>query len=476
MPDFAGLRAVAEDAVRQPEFAEIVRRAGRVRRRNWTTLGVGGVAAAAVAAIVAGQVLAGPSRSPGPAAPPDSSTTDRWVNIAVGSASRLYALVSTCTYPESDATGEGTCDNVLRVSEDAGRIWYERALPAERNRAWVSLTAIGPGLLYGYTARHVRVPMIGSPLPTDMPGSPLPTDIPPSVGAPSPTAPLPTDIPPSIGAPSPTAPPPPAMDLADTSALQISTDGGLTWRDATISSTPIPAVPAGGAAVACQLARRDPTAGCPVSAIDPATGTIAPLATQPPIRVALVPDVPASAGVWVTGWDTATGRPAASVSRDGGRTWTTKVVDIDATGDTTTNGGASLGPVPAVVARDRTACLAVNAPDGARSDNGYRQQVFRTTDGGTSWQAIGTASPLAFITPDGACVATADINPSAAPKVKIYQASRDGGPFAPFAVTGIPPAGGTIATADDGSLFATNKQDAIYLSTDGSTFRTVDLP
>ncbi len=75
-PDFAGLRTVAMKAARQPDFAEVELRTGRLRRRRRAMSA--GLAAVAVMLVAAGTsyALRGPSTAtPNPAGTPIPSGT-----------------------------------------------------------------------------------------------------------------------------------------------------------------------------------------------------------------------------------------------------------------------------------------------------------------------------------------------------------------------------------------------------------------
>jgi hypothetical protein len=108
------------------------------------------------------------------------------------------------------------------------------------------------------------------------------------------------------------------------SAPSITVDGGRTWS--TMTDYPVvPAVPAGGTAT-CGFEPK-PETSRKVQAIDPVSGQLAPLATQPELTIAGSAEVTDIGGrLWVGGTDPNSGRPAAAVSTDAGRTWSTRVV------------------------------------------------------------------------------------------------------------------------------------------------------
>lgn len=135
---------------------------------------------------------------------------------------------------------------------------------------------------------------------------------------------------------------------------------------------------------------------------DPRSGRTAGLATQPPLREATVfTGVTPQQGIWVSG--TSAGRPAVSVSRDGGRTWRTH---------TFPPGAADQPPVLAT-------------SDGRLAYfftlSGGRLREWRSTDSGGSWSEVRTRMPWppdtvggfgAVVRPDGSLLVWRDGDPA----------------------------------------------------------------
>jgi hypothetical protein len=145
-----------------------------------------------------------------------------------------------------------------------------------------------------------------------------------------------------------------------------STDGGATWRKVTLRK--VASVPAGW--VAAYL-------GDGVFAADPATGDLAMLTSSPvKVRPLMEDGLPASAGIWVTGYATQGGREVSVIanSRDGGVNWRTHTF-----------------PEKVVCGFDHDwGSLAVATADGqtvyAVGKVGRQLHIYRSTDGGGSWQ------------------------------------------------------------------------------------------
>lgn len=109
-----------------------------------------------------------------------------------------------------------------------------------------------------------------------------------------------------------------------------------------------------------------PTAGGVVSTFDLLTGKMSALPAQPPLDAAeVVPGIAPSRGIWVTG--ASGGVPTVAVSRDGGRDWTARQLDLPA------------GTGVALATYDGGYAYLL-----ARTPSGFRIAV--TADGGQSWQ------------------------------------------------------------------------------------------
>jgi hypothetical protein len=107
----------------------------------------------------------------------------------------------------------------------------------------------------------------------------------------------------------------PSAHAGEISGTAISTDGGRTWTSVVDDPEPWPSLPA-GAILTCGSGT-----GCPLGAIDPQTGRKSPLPGQPPDSGGRR-TYPVRGTIWVDTQDVSA--LSASVSRDGGRTWSTE--------------------------------------------------------------------------------------------------------------------------------------------------------
>lgn len=208
---------------------------------------------------------------------------------------------------------------------------------------------------------------------------------------------------------------PRAVVVATRSGRWHTRDAGRTWRQ--VPSTP--GAPVARAAPTWTLdtyCDEDPTTGgCRRSslvALDPETGVPHPLVTQPRLDPAsTVTDPPPRAtdgSRWIGGTERGTGRPAVAVSRDQGRTWTTRVLDAPAT---------QLFGVTVLTVDGTTgyALLRAQPETGTDSVDGFGA-LHRTTDSGRTWQRIAPAfrgaqpatATGAALLPSGRIVLTAD--------------------------------------------------------------------
>jgi len=372
--DFGGLRTVAEDAVRQPEFATVERRSARLRRRRH------GAAAAILAVVLAGTTVAAArldrpqSTTPVLAASP--THLNQVLYLEAVDTTHLYAVGFPCA----------ACPFAMNASDDGGRTWEGRTLPNPRS----GVIVLGPRLLI--------------------------------------------------------------------SGASVSVDGGLSWRAAARTDTPVEAVAPGHQAWCVREAT-----GCrQVLAVDPTTGQIAPLANQPPIDTLYVVATPTAAGLWVGGFDRATDRPALSWSRDGGRTWAVHVF-LEAPA---VPSHSPLGFAPQPATADGQTVYAMIGND---TDTGF---VYRTTDGGATWSIVRQGehieSYLGYVTADGAHVLQYGVTPMR------YVASRDGGPYLPVELSGDSDQMAVPRAVDDG--YVARDGGYLYLSDDGWTWRREPLP
>jgi photosystem II stability/assembly factor-like uncharacterized protein len=158
--DFRGLDAASQVAFK-PHFGEVVRRAARRRRRTRAAGALVAVAALATGTGVATGVLpggpgtaaplvdttstpafippAGPSDGPGPVAGRRSQTGA----MVAGDVDHLYLRYTDCQRPGVD------CAVMLAASDDGGVTWTESALPVAHN-SLVVLSALAPRTLLAW--------------------------------------------------------------------------------------------------------------------------------------------------------------------------------------------------------------------------------------------------------------------------------------------------------------------------------------
>jgi hypothetical protein len=420
-PDFAGLRTVAEDAVRLPEFATIERLADR--RRGRLRLAAAAAVAVAVTAVAGTTALAVDRAAPSPpdvgtssSVPPEPADGSHLVNF-FGDGAHLYVTKGWCQPPD--------CPRELYASDDGGRHWERRTLPSDDTQA------VGPAMI-GPRTLLMSVP---DPDASDTPG-PVLTDSP--------------------------------------RLLHASTDGGRTWRRVGITTTPIEVVPEGQRLLECitpYLAEP-----CAVQTLD-ADLRVAPMVHQPPIDVLFVQaHRPADFGLWVSGVDPSTRKPALAVSRDRGRTWKVSVftaaAPVDASG-----GGVGLGNLPELFTADgRTAYVMQASLMGTDEP-----LIYHTVDGGETWRLIEQGEriqPFSFVTRDGSHV----LMVQGSSDIVATRASHNGAPYQPAKLFGLPGSGGvtnppTPLGGGHGYIVqAASDLDALYVSDDGWTYRRLDLP
>ena len=146
-----------------------------------------------------------------------------------------------------------------------------------------------------------------------------------------------------------------------------STDGGATWQERSLRK--VASVPAGW--VATYL-------GDGVFAADPATGDFAMVTSSPvKIRPLMQNGLPASAGIWDSGYAKEGGDEVSMIanSRDGGATWRTYTFPDRVVAGFDNQEWGSL----AIATADGQTVYAVGKLSG-------QLHVYRSTDGGGSWQ------------------------------------------------------------------------------------------
>lgn len=424
------LAGAAEEATRQPDFASVRHRARRLKARRRAA----GAAAAAVlaAAAVTGVAVVRPA---GDTSWDPSAAGGRVLTADAADAEHVYAITTDCD----------ECARVLVASDDGGRTWEERTVLHEATgTAWV--TALGPDIVL-LTWSDSRTDW-NSNNPVDPSGSPLPY------------------TPPPTGVPSPTLVPGGITQRA------VSVDGGRTLRDLELSEAPVAAVARGTRLVDCLTLWLRP-GQCSVYTVDPESGRFARLANQPPLDARSQPefpypiDLPVSTGLWVSGSDPETGRPAIAVSRDQGRTWR-KAVFEDETAEPASAQVLGMFPGPAVATIDGRLIYVVFAgPEIGRI------AVYRSSDGGESFERTRGEFP-----PDGVLLhtsgmVTADgthVLPGGSGSGFRYLGSHDGDRYTPIVLSGLP-ARGRAPRAITGRFFLYQGDGELYTSTDGRQWR-----
>jgi photosystem II stability/assembly factor-like uncharacterized protein len=248
-----------------------------------------------------------------------------------------------------------------------------------------------------------------------------------------------------------------------------STDAGQAWHEVTVHDTD--AVPAGWQ----PLDRPGNLDQIRVLAADPASGNIVQLA-QPRVldgaRVAV--ELRPAAGLWITGY---TGRvdtspvtfqgSAVDVSHDGGRTWHRATLPEDLS--------AGDGFAPAALASyDGQTAYAVGTVAGTLV-------VYRSVDGGTTWQRAPLVGPVregigerrihAAVRADGAL--TIQVGDQAGDDPVMYQSTDEG-----RTVTRVPVGPGADAVPTTGGYAQSGwpNSSGVWLSPDGTGWSYVGPP
>jgi len=288
----------------------------------------------------------------------------------------------------------------------------------------------------------------------------------------------------------------PAPGSETTPNVTISFDGGATWEPVRVGTDPIEVVPAGGALVcASSLFVSTNAIPCELHAVDPQTRLVRRLVHQPPLAGVVLSTSPPDAGLWVSGYDAASLKPAVAVSHDAGRSWTTRDFTDLPKVPVEPEGWVGQRYLPDVVSADgRIAYAAFTRGDwpdplyGKGStgpgplDPLGGERVMRTVDGGLTWHetdpgrtipasSVGVARGLSYVTRDGghALVYYGTIRSGL-----VILLSADGSRYAPTSLPGLPEDGCTRLF--NGGLYVAYNADGVYLSDDGITWSAVHLP
>lgn len=421
-PHFARLRSDVSDAVRQPDFTTVLHRGGQVRRRRTVTSTALLLATVLTATVltVTGLGHAAQNRTGNTGSAP--TTNDTWPRMtsATTTGTTLYGILQRCQ----------NCNAELYASPDGGKTWQRRTTPTQPvNAGTPTLIPLAPDTIAWRNGR-TAVP-IDEVLKSLSPPSPKRTPNRPAV--------------------------PKILDW-----LWLTSDGGRTWRPATVDTQPVATIPEGTQPVDCGLLHI-PT--CTVAAINPATRRFAPLATQPggitaqPLRTSDVTTAPGSP-LRVSGLDLRTRQPAIATSFDAGRTWHTHVF----TGHRTT----SPPQPPQIAAGSGTTAYALTYRADQTADAHY------TTDGGRTWRTgdtIRDAPPTGgFVAADGSHIV---------PTGTGFVAGHGTGRYTPTTLTGYPRQPTLTTQVNPGPVtqqYVVTSDTAPHVSEDGRTWRRVKLP
>jgi hypothetical protein len=253
----------------------------------------------------------------------------------------------------------------------------------------------------------------------------------------------------------------------------ITVDGGRTWSTAAVNSQVATEVPAGGTA-ACWAGPKV-NAPCKLYAIDPGNRRFAPLATQPELTLANAAEVSHLSGnLWVGGIDPATGKPAAAVSTDAGRTWSTHVF-ADLTQCT-----PSRCQAPQLATLDGERVFAVITDTNAR-----QRFVYRGALGGP-WQRYGVTTSMpyglsddiaarSFVTRDGTYVLCQSVAERQDPdSLQCWTTQGATTAYQQVELPGLPATVSSIRRTPDGWFYTVdNASNVLYGSADGRHWTAV---
>ena len=156
-------------------------------------------------------------------------------------------------------------------------------------------------------------------------------------------------------------------------------EGGARWRAAQVSA------PVARAALgAGEIPRLDRTTGA-VTVWNPDRGPLGPLAEQPDLTARWIAPAPAADGAWWVGGVGDGGAPAVAVTRDGGRSWQTRSLDVPS-GQVSTVAVGTLGTDVYAVAKGKSDELRgiYYSADGGR---GFAMTYSATAAAVEAWRA-----------------------------------------------------------------------------------------
>jgi hypothetical protein len=429
--DFRGLAAAVQHTVK-PDFADVLRRAGRRRAAArsaaaaFVTVGVAAGGTAILASTGDGtprptvtpsptpgvwRIDPGPGRPPAPQpsytqiAPdawdvtePDVPLTGMFTELVAGDLDHLYLEYQDCV--------GRVCTRMVAASADRGRTWHKRRMPdVLANTGGWSILAVHGETIVARDNRRREWPKATKPIPRFDPTAPFPAN-----------------------------------------AYRTSVDGGVTWRQPAIRT--VEALPAGWAVF---WPRETGT----VAAVDPTTGDIArvlPAALRGEYVELL--RTPSAAGIWLAVWSQG---GLAMVSHDGGRTWEERRLPKGGLGTGSGSADARLATV------DGRTVYAIRK-------RGDSVQVIVSTDGGRTWREralVDLDGPLLSLLPtaDGAVLIEGPTG--------TFRSTDAGRTFARVG----PSLGARARVIPGGYAIPTNNNEyGVWLSPDGANWSYVSRP
>jgi hypothetical protein len=434
-PRFERLRSEVGDAVRQPGFITVRRRARRIRRRRAVTSAAVFLATVLTATGLGYAAHRGPDDRGGIGSAPATTgiPDDGWPRMTSGTAAGtdLYGVLERCM----------TCESQLYVSSNGGASWQRRTLPHDPRITAGALFALAPHMVAWHEDGNAPVYGVFNPAS-------------PAAGA--------------------------SPATAETDPLWLTRDGGRTWRRAVVDTQPVAAVPAGTKPVDCALLH---VSTCAVGVIDPATGRFAPLAAQP-TGITVRPgwasqvNVPLDGRLWVSGLEPVTNKPAVATSSDAGRTWHTHVF-TDAVAAVVDHGAVGVAYLPQVDAGSGETAYALTF----RAD--HVVDAYYTTDGGMTWRAGDTIRgvwwytyiSLGFVADDGSHIVATGTGINATGTG--FVAAGGAGRYMPVTLSGYPVEPSQkvqITSRQAAERYVVTSLTGLYLSKDGRTWRRARLP